>query len=392
STTGDGSPRPSKRHNADDDTPRPKRHHTKRGPLSSRSAAAESLSVRSSQSESQQHSRRISPQKHLAALELTDHGISLRDLSSLSNPPLPLREFVDAMEQLARGKGVLHPGIKPALASHADWQVSKLVNDDYLFSTNRTQAGHMPTIQSVLQIFADATECQQNLHPEAVWNAHVHTPMLRLALHPLDKPAKTSLVDFVTCPTASLGARYMPAISPSKKIDFCIYIEPSLDPLASSVEPAIETLRQSLPNNTINHTDYYPLRKRPIALSLETKKTGEGWADATLQMGVWQSAHWDQQLQKQPTTTLPDFLPAVIVQGHDWYLVITTQEEKRTVLWTKLFMGTTSSVLGIYQVAYALQLLRNWASRTYWPFLRQVVLDAGRRPTENQISASVPNT
>jgi hypothetical protein len=100
----------------------------------------------------------------------------------------------------------------------------------------------------------------------------------------------------------------------------------------------------------------------------------------------------DQQLQKQPTTTLPDFLPAVIVQGHDWYLVITTQEEKRTVLWTKLFMGTTSSVLGIYQVAYALQLLRNWASRTYWPFLRQVVLDAGRRPTENQISASVPNT
>jgi hypothetical protein len=47
-----------------------------------------------------------------------------------------------------------------------------------------------------------------------------------------------------------------------------------------------------------NHTNLAPLSDHPIAVGIETKKTGEGWKNAKLQMEVWMAAHWQflQQL------------------------------------------------------------------------------------------------
>ncbi|KAH6986878.1 hypothetical protein EDB80DRAFT_690335 [Ilyonectria destructans] len=68
-----------------------------------------------------------------------------------------------------------------------------------------------------------------------------------------------------------------------------------VSPRASSLAifwPRRHPRKLSLPGQLINHTTFYPLRYRSIALGIETKKTSEGWDGATLQMGVWQSADW----------------------------------------------------------------------------------------------------
>lgn len=109
-------------------------------------------------------------------------------------------------------------------------------------------------------------------------------------------------------------------------------------------------------------------------------RTGEGWDNARLQMGIWNAAHWEflHQLSKMRQNAearlstlrqeegntdnpsqhalsspdqvkpLPEYLPGIIIQGHDWHLVITTREGDKTVFWQKMTFGSTSSSKGIY--------------------------------------------
>jgi hypothetical protein len=80
--------------------------------------------------------------------------------------------------------------------------------------------------------------------------------------------------------TASIIAEYH-VTSASKKVDFCMYIDPKHDE-AADVSEIIETLKNVLPLGMFNHANLNPLSDNPIAVSIETKKTGEGWENAKL--------------------------------------------------------------------------------------------------------------
>jgi hypothetical protein len=75
---------------------------------------------------------------------------------------------------------------------------------------------------------------------------------------------------------------------------------------------------------------------------------------------------------------LPEFLPGIIIQGHDWNLVITTQEKEKTILWQKIPMGSTSNTKGVYQITCCLQLLRQWAQDTVWPWLKEIIRQSSK--------------
>ncbi|SCO88953.1 uncharacterized protein FRV6_13081 [Fusarium oxysporum] len=128
-----------------------------------------------------------------------------------------------------------------------------------------------------------------------------------------------------------------------------------------------------------------PLCDKPIAISIETKKTGEDWEKAKLQMEVWMAAHWqflrnliklrqraakelssirqaegDLTSNPEKTWQLPDFMPGIIVQGDDWHLIITTPEGEKTIFWQKkslsIIQHTTSlSILPLSLKVDALQ-------------------------------------
>ncbi|RKL10794.1 hypothetical protein BFJ70_g16457 [Fusarium oxysporum] len=161
-------------------------------------------------------------------------------------------------------------------------------------------------------------------------------------------------------------------------------------------------LRNILPLGLFNHTNLSPLSDNLIAVSIKTKKTGEGWENAKLQMEIWMAAHW-QSLRKlldlrqraanesssmkqaegviapnseaDKVWQLPKFMPGIIIQGHDWYLIITTPEGEKTIFWQKQSFGDTWSSKGIYKIIYNLQLLRKWAQEEYWTWLRELLLE-----------------
>ena len=69
---------------------------------------------------------------------------------------------------------------------------------------------------------------------------------------------------------------------------------------------------------------------------------------------------------------MPVFLPCIIIQGQDWKLAITTRKGPQTVFWKDIDIGSTKSVLGIYQLINSLQLLGKWARDDYWPLLQRL--------------------
>jgi hypothetical protein len=75
----------------------------------------------------------------------------------------------------------------------------------------------------------------------------------------------------------------------------------------------------------INHTDYAPLRKRPICAHIETKLSGQDLQNAVTQRGVWFRANFTRldelavELDAGPVTAMPPLL-GIIIQGYKWYL------------------------------------------------------------------------
>ncbi|KAK7430751.1 hypothetical protein QQZ08_002795 [Neonectria magnoliae] len=273
---------PSKRQHMDETTPRPNR---KRIQMSD-SGSSHSFASRS------ERSGRSSPRKHLNALECSDEGVVVRGLASLVDPPPRLAGLLKDMRSISRGRGILCSSARSDFTTHPDSALSEMGDDEACFSATRSALGHVPDPASIIAVLNSAVECEENLHAESTWNMLVHSEVLRLALQPPDSAPFSNLINYMPCSTAAIIPRYLPASSPSKKIDFCVYIDPRLDP-SPTAQSGIHTTRIRLPEQVFNHTDYYPLRQRPIALPIETKKTGEGWDGATLQLGVWQAAHWN---------------------------------------------------------------------------------------------------
>lgn len=185
--------------------------------------------------------------------------------------------------------------------------------------------------------------------------------------------------------TASIISEYLDAgtfILPGKKVDFCLHIDPAAD--GREATRRIDQLRDNCPALCINHTDFAPLASRPVAVSIESKRRDakQQASEARLQVSVWQAAQWNMlatllgsdSSRRQGHGQLPSFLPAVIIDGHDWALIATTKEDRRTVLWAEAPFGSTRDVLGVYKIVYGLQVLATWSRLTFWPWYKQEVL------------------
>ncbi|RKK21609.1 hypothetical protein BFJ66_g17506 [Fusarium oxysporum f. sp. cepae] len=359
------------------ETPRPSRRI--------RTPRSESgTSLPSTQSASQA-SGRSSPTKQLRALALNTRGVITRELSAFPNMPAPLETLLDKIDLASSGIGILPSSQRPVYRDFK-WTRQPILSN-ILFSDDRDNLGHTPTPEAIQWILHEAAYCNSRGCSEADWNVEVHHRVLAAALRPLQGPRRDQFFDFRLSTTASIITEYH-VTSASKKVDFCMYLDPKQDESAQ-VSETIDALKNILPLGMFNHANLAPLSDNPIAVSIETKKTGEGWENAKLQMEVWMAAHWQflrkllslrQRAQELTTTNekrwnLPDFIPGIIIQGHDWHLIITTPEGEKTVFWQKKNFGDTSSSKGIYKIIYTLQLLRQWAQEDYWKWMRELLLE-----------------
>ncbi|KAK5651501.1 hypothetical protein OQA88_11955 [Cercophora sp. LCS_1] len=283
-------------------------------------------------------------------------------------------------------------------SAHKD-EIKALVRvPDWMFASpdERDMLGPTPPIAAVKAVLSWSRHCHETFAHEHAWNCAVHFPLLSLALY--GGSARTNqFLGFDPCTTASIIETYLPNRAGAKKIDFCISIDPTSasDPGAAE---SIETLRKALPLHSVNHTDHAALQSRPIAISIETKRTGQSDEEAALQIGTWQAAQWnllthlvnlcrqrdleDNSNDDRWTTEQPSlpFLPAVIIHGHEWRLAATTREGKKTILWTDYPFGSTRDVMGIYQIIMGLQRLNRFVTDTFWPWYRAYVLGLNNEP------------
>ncbi|KAJ4168312.1 hypothetical protein NW754_013646 [Fusarium falciforme] len=328
------------------------------------------------QSQSQsQASGRSSPSKALGGLEINPDGIKGRRLSP-RDPRMPqkLTELLMELQMTTTsGVGLISSNSKAEIRAEAKKDPEFCLFLDHMFADpkNRDRIGPTPPVHQVIHLVAEAAECHLSRQNEAGWNMMVHHPLLFTAIY--SSRRQNQLVGFAPCTTAKIIKEYVSTASQPKMVDFCIYMDPTVNEAASD---AVQILRRMLPAGVINHTDFQPLRDRPIAISIETKSRGRTQPEtAELQLGTWHAAQWRflEDLVSRTGGSLDGlpFLPAVIVQGHSWSFAATTREGHRTDLWTEYCFGSTSDVAGVYKAIWGLQRLALWAREVYWPWFEK---------------------
>jgi hypothetical protein len=82
---------------------------------------------------------------------------------------------------------------------------------------------------------------------------------------------------------------------------------------------------------TINQTNYTPVRFRPIAISIETKTPNAPEEEAKVQLGIWVAAYFDRirmfSYEKPVTLTLP----LLYVSGAHWFLLFACDRGQHVV-------------------------------------------------------------
>lgn len=188
------------------------------------------------------------------------------------------------------------------------------------------------------------------------------------------RPLK-QLVGYTPCMTANILPSWKILAAPGTRVDYAMVIKPDQDTDPVATSEAIRKMRCHLPDGSANHTGFEPLQNRPISVSIETKRYGGQEKKAEFQLGVWQAAQW-RLLAHQArggVDALP-FIPGIVVSGHEWSLVLTTNTGGKTKLWSRRTFGSTATPLGTFQVLAGIKRLAQWSKEDFWPWYKNHVL------------------
>lgn len=297
----------------------------------------------------------------------------------LDTYPDSLDKLLNELRDIAEGRGILPASLENKLPPRSRISPSAFDHDEATRSKTEETASFLPPFDWVKGIMKRAEECRVNRECETSWNGEIHAPILQSVFR---KSQFTSdgPVDFRWPQAAQIITEYRPEEAPSKMIDFCVFYRPDK---GSNVEQAINGLCRVRPAQSINHTDLGDLCTRPVALSIETKRPGVEGDNAELQIGTWHSAQWRSLRQnRRGCLRSIEFLPGIIVQGHNWQFVASVVDGSgKSLLLTGERIGGTDSPMGIYSLLLALRRLRRWIMDEYWPMFLSDVLDISSQDT-----------
>ncbi|KPM34564.1 hypothetical protein AK830_g12008 [Neonectria ditissima] len=326
-------------------------------------------------SETSDASDSFSPDMGLARLQLEDN-IEYRPFDGEETPPWKLYDLARRMKHNAAGNELLSlldwAQILRLAADHPQLYDTLELQNGVDFSTERLRYGVLPPVATLIDICNEARKCHDKGLSDASWNEAVRYPLLKTALrharlNSTDRE-KVYTVEVTNANSAQIRQPYIPtSLGPrqEKQVDYCVYVDPGVHtPLADF----LSAMGRMSSYSSINHTDYKPLANCLISLSIGTVQAGENYQTALARMARWLSAHW-KRLNALNPLVLQDFLflPAIIIDGHDWTFIASTQGrqfgngyDRMTVIWNKVHIGSTDSFQGICQIVSALQRLATW--------------------------------
>src|SRR5580700_3061459 len=115
----------------------------------------------------------------------------------------------------------------------------------------------------------------------------------------------------------------------SKMVDYALIISAPSD--TSFQQRIIHTLKTTR-SSSINHTAADYIRFTPIAISIETKRAAIDEDSANIQLGLWVCAHFARLRQLTSGAVSLPVLPLLIVQGHQWKMMIAESVNVRHVI------------------------------------------------------------
>jgi len=180
----------------------------------------------------------------------------------------------------------------------------------------------------------------------------------------------------------------------SKMVDLAILLR--LDPFAQT---RLRNILQCSPKDSqsVNQTMQNPLREEPIAINIETKVPFSGEATADLQLAIWSGAGLLRirgllEMLEHAQEQIPT-LPMLSLHGHDLHLSAIQERTDLNVrlaspllyvyllkltfvqrVYGKLRIGSTDSILGIFQVIAGFEVLIDWANTDLRKFYEEKIL------------------
>ena len=157
-------------------------------------------------------------------------------------------------------------------------------------------------------------------------------------------------------------------------VDFAIFIRPDKD-MEKNIRYALRgELKEA---QSVNQTMHAPLRMCPIVISVETKLPFSGGETADVQSATWTGAGFTRTRQILPETEEIPTMPTLLAYGHDLYLVAFQEQADSNMMYGRLRLGGSDTLLGIFQMVKALEVLVDWANTDYRSWYFDKVIRSG---------------
>ncbi|KAI9733510.1 MAG: hypothetical protein M1818_007258 [Claussenomyces sp. TS43310] len=323
-------------------------------------------------SKSPTRARSRSPAKTVDDLENADPPTVYLQMRHPDNElPPKVRDLNNNVMRASRRQRGLLPGIiKPLLIPHLD---DCDAEDDDLFD-DLADEGARDVFKDILHIHTKALNCFESDKPEASWGEEVVRPLLDLAASRtkgriiIENVTSTIIQPLTLIPRGS-GIEGLPY--EGKRVDYGLFIAPTKD----EVRQIKERLKK-LPDGevwSINQTEAYYLREKPLLSSIELKLTRSNH-DPLLQLAIWNSAMFQRLEGLFDLTGQGDFMlpiPSLAVSGHNWQVCYSYVGEngRSRILRGMVDIGSTIDIVGMYRILRALDVIASYGANEYWPWL-----------------------
>ncbi|KAI4285068.1 MAG: hypothetical protein L6R35_004741 [Caloplaca aegaea] len=140
------------------------------------------------------------------------------------------------------------------------------------------------------------------------------------------------------------------------------------------LEKAFETIN---PNEcSVNQSLSY-IKHSPIFLDVELKKSQPG-SNPEVALAIWASGALQKKIRHDWDTSLP--MPAIAIEGNTWsaYMFVPWIDRynmRGLRMWGPFPMGSTTTLLGTWQIVFQLNALIEWGTTTYSKHFQKTVME-----------------
>ncbi|KAL1615674.1 hypothetical protein SLS56_011733 [Neofusicoccum ribis] len=323
--------------------------------------------------------------------------VSLQTTEVIETLPSNSRTLVQDLQKNAHRKGII-----PRVVM---FQAKELLKQgllmEYHFSETPREAGenriwgyrqHERFWEELYDVHEQAIKLFNDKNPEPAWNG-LHDRVFKLALSPRKSYPNIDYRNITTASTEdSCRAPLQNAFQRGRRVDYALVlacdeemelrIEEILQQEQELARSRATTSKHKKKRPSINYVGQDHVRKLPITAIIETKKAMGIEDTAFDQLQYCVLAHFVRLRQlmmatkngdAHDTSKLPT-IPLILVYGHEWKFMLAQAMKSRLRIYHGIQIGTTESMVGIYQLMASIRRLSRWLNEVYRPWFMEVVL------------------